>query len=184
MARSINHPAGAIRSINDGPPFFSIASTATAYQNLGNTGMSVCASGQALANALASSVAWGDEEPIANPAFSMLSPMIGVQLLRLDVFKTTINFFFCLTLPPSFIELRTRYIKHAVISRCTRPNTDKQQNSKKRLHGIFSIPKASRVVTLRGERPNRILLSGHLWDSSDLERTWLHRPSLRREVFP
>ena len=31
-ARSINHPAGATRSINDGPPFFSIASTATMYQ--------------------------------------------------------------------------------------------------------------------------------------------------------
>src|ERR1700758_2621418 len=81
MVRSINHPAGATRSINDGPPFFSIASTATVYQNLGNTGISV-ASGQALANAFASSVAWGDEEPIANPAFSMLSPMIGVQLVQ------------------------------------------------------------------------------------------------------
>src|SRR5467141_2288327 len=80
MARSINHPAGATRSINDGPPFFSIASTATVYQNLGNTGISAYASGQALANAFASSVAWGDEEPIANPAFSMLSVMIGVQL--------------------------------------------------------------------------------------------------------
>jgi hypothetical protein len=72
MARSINHPAGATRSINDGPPFFSIASTATVYQNLGNTGISVYASGQALANAFASSVAWGDEEPIANPAFPAL----------------------------------------------------------------------------------------------------------------
>src|SRR6266446_4830148 len=80
MARSINHPAGATRSINDGPPFFSIASTATVYQSLGNTGISAYASGQALANAFASSVAWGNEEPIANPAFSMLSVMIGVQL--------------------------------------------------------------------------------------------------------
>src|SRR5207248_9079271 len=35
-ARSINHVAGATRSSNDGPPFFSIASTATVYQNLGN----------------------------------------------------------------------------------------------------------------------------------------------------
>src|SRR5258708_40367215 len=78
MARAINHPAGATRSI--GPPFFSITSTAITYQNLGNTGISAYASGQALANAFASSVAWGDEEPIANPAFSMLSPMIGVQL--------------------------------------------------------------------------------------------------------
>src|SRR5882762_5391272 len=82
MARPINHPAGATRSINDGPPFFSIASTATVYQNLGNTGISVYASGQALANAFASSVAWGDEEPIANPVFHMLSPMIGVQPRR------------------------------------------------------------------------------------------------------
>src|SRR5260370_38851541 len=80
MARSINHPAGATRSINDGPPFCSIASTATVFQNLGITGISVYASGQALANAFASSVAWGDEEPIANPVFPMLSPMIGVQL--------------------------------------------------------------------------------------------------------
>src|SRR5215831_13567113 len=73
-------PGRCPRSINDGPPFFSIASTAVSYQNLGNTGISVYASGQALANAFASSVAWGDEEPIANPAFPMLSPMIGVQL--------------------------------------------------------------------------------------------------------
>src|SRR5215831_15822448 len=80
MARAINHPAGATRSINEGPPFFSIASTATVYQNLGNTGISVYASGQALANVFASSVACGDEEPIANPAFPILSPMIGVQL--------------------------------------------------------------------------------------------------------
>jgi hypothetical protein len=80
MGRSINHPAGAARSINDGPPFFSIASTATVYQNLGNTGISVYASGQALAKAFASSVAWGDEEPMANPAFPMLSVMIEVQL--------------------------------------------------------------------------------------------------------
>src|SRR5260370_22364440 len=80
MARSINQPEGVTRSINDGPPFFSIASTATVYQNLGNTGISLYAS--ALANAFASSVAWGDEEPIANPAFSMLSPMIGVQLAQ------------------------------------------------------------------------------------------------------
>src|SRR5262245_48653870 len=79
MARSINHPAGAARSINDGPPFFSIVSTATVYQNLGNTGMSAYASGQALAKALASSVAWGDEEPIANPAFPMLSAMVGLS---------------------------------------------------------------------------------------------------------
>jgi hypothetical protein len=116
MARSINHPAGATRSINDGPPFFSIASTATVYQNLGNTGISAYASGQALANAFASSVAWGDEEPIANPAFSMLSPMIGVQLPQRAAWlglsastKTTNNFFFCLTLLASFVELRTRY---------------------------------------------------------------------------
>src|SRR5262244_4589891 len=80
MARWITHPAGATRSINDGPPFFAIASTATVYQNLGNTGISVYASGQALANAFASSVAWGDEEPIANPALAMLSPIIGLQL--------------------------------------------------------------------------------------------------------
>src|SRR6266478_2582879 len=154
MARSINHPAGATRSINDGPPFFSIASTATVYQNLGNTGISVYASGQAFANAFASSVAWGDEEPIPNPAFSMLSPMIGVQLLRLDVFKTTINFFFCLTLPASFIELRTRYIKHAVISRCTRPNTDKQQNSKKRLHGISPSPRRAGPLLFTSHQPS------------------------------
>src|SRR5258708_8496733 len=82
MARSINHPAGSTRSIKEGPPLFSIASTATVYQNLGNTGISAYASGQALANAFASSVAWGDEEPIANPAFSMLSVMIGVQLTQ------------------------------------------------------------------------------------------------------
>jgi hypothetical protein len=37
------------RSINEGPPFFSIASTAITYQNLGNTGISAYASGQALA---------------------------------------------------------------------------------------------------------------------------------------
>src|SRR5258708_9020766 len=80
MARSINHPAGVTRSTNDGPPFFSIAPTATVYQNLGNTGISVYASGQALANAFASSVAWCDEEPIANQEFPMLSPMIGAQL--------------------------------------------------------------------------------------------------------
>src|SRR6516164_7043223 len=80
MARSINQPAGATRSINEGPPFFSITSTATVYQNLGNTGISVNASGHALAKVLASSVASGDEEPIANPAFPMLSVMIGVQL--------------------------------------------------------------------------------------------------------
>src|SRR5262245_15847494 len=43
------------------------------------TGISA-ASGQALANAFASSVAWGDEEPMANPAFPMLSVIIGVQL--------------------------------------------------------------------------------------------------------
>src|SRR5215831_1901865 len=82
IARSINHPAGATRSINEGPPFFSIGSTAITYQNLGNTGISVYASGQALAKAFASSVAWGDEEPIANPALAMLSPMIGVQLAQ------------------------------------------------------------------------------------------------------
>src|SRR6516164_3178709 len=82
MARSINQPAGATRSINDGPPFFSIVSTATVYQNLGNTGMSAYASGQALAKAFASSVAWGDEEPIANPAFPMLSVMIGYSYPR------------------------------------------------------------------------------------------------------
>src|SRR5262249_27028938 len=82
MVRSINHPAVATRSISDGPPFFSIASTATVYQNLGNTGISVYASGQALANAFAPSVAWGDEEPIANPALAMLSPIIGVQLAQ------------------------------------------------------------------------------------------------------
>src|SRR5262245_6608991 len=80
MARSINHPAGATRSIREGPPLFSIASTATVYQNLGNTGISAYASGQALANAFASSVASDDEEPMANPAFPMLSVMIGVQL--------------------------------------------------------------------------------------------------------
>jgi len=49
MARSINHPAGATRSITERPPFFSIASTAITYQNLGNTGISAYASGQALA---------------------------------------------------------------------------------------------------------------------------------------
>src|SRR5215467_13240274 len=80
MARSINHPAGATRSINDGPPFFSIASTATMYQWSGNAGISLCPSGQALANAFASAGASGAEEPIANPALSMRSAMIGVQL--------------------------------------------------------------------------------------------------------
>src|SRR5215467_4867999 len=141
MARSINQPAGATRSINDGPPFFSIASTAITYQNLGNTGISLYASGQALANAFASSVAWGDEEPIANPAFPMLSPMIGVQLAHRRAWlglsapaslKPPSIFSFA----ASFIELRTRYIEDAAVSRCTCPNTDKQQNSKKRLHVI------------------------------------------------
>src|SRR5262249_37908158 len=125
MARSINHPAGPTRSINVGPPFFSIASTATVYQNLGNTGISGDASGQALANAFVSPVAGGDEKPIPNPALAMLSPIIGVQLpqktawLRLS--------------PPASL---TQYKKAAAVSHCTRPNTDKQQNSKKRLHGI------------------------------------------------
>jgi hypothetical protein len=54
-------------------------------------------------------------------------------------FETTINFFFCLTLPASFVELRTRYIEDAAVSPCTCPNTDKQQNSKKRLHGISHL---------------------------------------------
>src|SRR5260370_32210365 len=114
MARSINHPAGATRSINDGPPFFSIASTATVYQNLGNTGISVYASGQALAKAFASSVAWGDEEPMANPAFphalchdrGTATPESSVAwIVCFGFFETTINFFFCLTLPASFVEL-------------------------------------------------------------------------------
>jgi hypothetical protein len=154
MARSINHPAGAARSMNDGPPFFSIASTAIAYQNLGNTGISVNASGQALANAFASSVAWGEEEPIANPALahalshdrSAARPENSLaSIICLGVFKTTINFFFCLTLPAGFIELRTRYIENTAVSRCTF-NTDKQDNSKKRLHGISPSPRLHQLA--------------------------------------
>jgi hypothetical protein len=62
-------------------------------------------------------------------------------IVRLDFVKTTNNFFFCLTLLASFVELRTCYIEHAVVSRHTCPNTDKQQHSKKRLHAISpSLP--------------------------------------------
>ena len=56
----------------------------------------------------------------------MLSPIIGVQLPQRTAW-----------LRLSASASLTRYIEDAVVSRCTRPNTDKQQNSKKRLHGIL-----------------------------------------------
>jgi hypothetical protein len=60
-------------------------------------------------------------------------------IVRLDFVKTTNNFFFCLTLLASFVELRTCYIEHAAVGPCTCPNTDKQQNSKKRLHAVSPL---------------------------------------------
>ena len=76
------------------------------------------------------------------------------------VFKTTINFFFCLTLLASFIELKTRHIKHAAVSPCTCPNTDKQHNSKKRLHGISPSPRRAGPFN-RAQPPQQSSLSRH-----------------------
>src|SRR5262245_7131239 len=66
--------------MSDGPPVFSIASTATRYQDSGSVGISLNLSGQTFAKAFASADAPGAEEPRVNPALSMLSAMIGVQL--------------------------------------------------------------------------------------------------------
>jgi hypothetical protein len=64
-------------------------------------------------------------------------------------FKAIINFFFRLTLRASFVELRTRYIKHAMVSCHARANTEKQQNSNKRSHGISPSPAPSQVLAFR-----------------------------------
>src|SRR6516164_4490928 len=67
---------------------------------------------------------------------SAASPQSSLAwIVRLDIFSKVLPLvFFCSTFPATFVVLRTRYIEHALVSRHT---CDKQQNSKKRSHGIF-----------------------------------------------
>ena len=83
-------------------------------------------------------------------------------IVRPDFFKTIVNFFSCLTLRASLGQLRTRYIKHAMVSCHAHTNTEKQQNSNKCSHGISPLSGPSYGVgttgSALGERwPSRLV---------------------------
>src|SRR5262245_17479448 len=54
----------------------------------------------------------------------------------------------------TFIALRTCYIKHAVISRCTCPNTDSNRAARSGLHGISPNPRRAGPLLFTSHQPS------------------------------